>query len=196
MGVTHGVTSTKRITVREAEQVARLMSALATASRVRILTQLRRAPCSVGDLADAVEMAQPAVSHQLRILRDLGLVDGTQSGRRTVYTLHDTHVAMLLDEALRHIEHLASAPPTAPSTAPGPAERRPRKGHPMTDEHDHQSPHGHEHEHGQAHHAHAHTDHGHEHVEHGHEHPHGDEVHSHSHVHQAALESEHEHAHS
>jgi DNA-binding transcriptional ArsR family regulator len=86
--------------------VARLMSALATASRVRILAHLRQTPCSVGELTEAVEMAQPAVSHQLRILRDLGLVIGSRDGRNTVYTLHDTHVATLLDEALRHIEHL------------------------------------------------------------------------------------------
>jgi len=82
------------------------MSALATPSRVRILGRLREAPCTVGELAEAVTMEQPAVSHQLRILRDLGLVQGTRSGRHVIYGLHDSHVASLLDEALRHIEHL------------------------------------------------------------------------------------------
>ena len=82
------------------------MSALATPSRVRILARLRQAPCTVGDLAGAVAMEQPAVSHQLRILRDLGLVVGSRSGRHVIYGLYDSHVATLLDEALRHIEHL------------------------------------------------------------------------------------------
>lgn len=82
------------------------MSALATSSRVRILARLREAPTTVGDLAVAVEMEQPAVSHQLRILRDLGLVLGSRSGRHVIYGLYDSHVATLLDEALRHIEHL------------------------------------------------------------------------------------------
>jgi DNA-binding transcriptional ArsR family regulator len=113
MAVTHGVTSATAIGARDAERIARLMSALATASRVRILALLRQAPHSVGELATAVQMAQPAVSHQLRILRDLDLVTGTQTGRTTVYTLHDPHVAALLDEALRHIEHLSAATPQA-----------------------------------------------------------------------------------
>jgi DNA-binding transcriptional ArsR family regulator len=121
MGATHGVTADTAIDARHAQQVARLMSALATASRVRILAHLRQAPRSVGELTAAVQMAQPAVSHQLRILRDLGLVVGTQAGRTTVYALHDMHVATLLDEALRHIEHLASAPPEAS----GPAGQQP-----------------------------------------------------------------------
>jgi DNA-binding transcriptional ArsR family regulator len=94
------------------------MSALSTPSRVRILARLREGECSVGDLAVAVEMEQPAVSHQLRILRDLGLVLGTRTGRHVLYGLYDPHVATLLDEALRHIEHLrtgAADPPRAPS---------------------------------------------------------------------------------
>ena len=117
MAATHGVTSATAIDARDAEQIARLMSALATTSRVRILGTLRQAPRSVGELAVAVQMAQPAVSHQLRILRDLGLVTGTQAGRTTVYALHDTHVAALLDEALRHIEHAPAAPPPAQGAA-------------------------------------------------------------------------------
>lgn len=52
------------------------MAALGTATRVRILAHLRLGPCTVGDPTEAVEMAQPAVSHQLRLLRDLGLVVG------------------------------------------------------------------------------------------------------------------------
>lgn len=86
--------------------MARVMSALATPSRVRILGRLREGPCTVGELTEAVGMEQPAVSHQLRILRDLGLVLGSRSGRHVIYGLYDPHVATLLDEALRHIEHL------------------------------------------------------------------------------------------
>lgn len=51
-------------------------------------------------------MEQSAVSHQLRLLRNLGLVVGERSGQRIVYRLHDDHVAMLLDEAVYHSEHL------------------------------------------------------------------------------------------
>jgi ArsR family transcriptional regulator, nickel/cobalt-responsive transcriptional repressor len=84
------------------------MGALSTASRVRILARLRSGPCSVGDLSIEMKMEQPAVSHQLRVLRDLGFVVGTRSGRHIVYELFDTHVAALVDETLRHIDHLSA----------------------------------------------------------------------------------------
>jgi DNA-binding transcriptional ArsR family regulator len=92
--------------VETARQVAETMQALATGSRVRILACLREAPRSVGDLADALEMEQSAVSHQLRLLRHLGLVVGERNGRRTVYALHDSHVGDLLEEAVFHVQHL------------------------------------------------------------------------------------------
>lgn len=89
-----------------AATVAATLQALATPSRLLILTRLRRGPCPVGELAEAVGMNQSAVSHQLRLLRALGLVAGTRSGRHVVYSLFDNHVAQLLDEAVYHIEHL------------------------------------------------------------------------------------------
>jgi DNA-binding transcriptional ArsR family regulator len=51
-------------------------------------------------------MEQSAVSHQLRLLRTLGLVTGRRDGRHVVYRLYDDHVATLLDQAVHHIEHL------------------------------------------------------------------------------------------
>lgn len=87
-------------------QVAEVMQALATASRVRILGRLREGACPVNELAVAVEMEPSAVSHQLRVLRHLGLVVGVRQGRQIVYGLHDSHVAVLLDEAVFHLEHV------------------------------------------------------------------------------------------
>ena len=95
-----------QLDAESAATVAATLQALATPSRLRILTRLRHGACSVGELADAVEMEQSAVSHQLRLLRALGLVTGTRQGRSIVYSLYDNHVAMLLDEAVYHIEHL------------------------------------------------------------------------------------------
>jgi DNA-binding transcriptional ArsR family regulator len=82
------------------------MQALAAPSRVRILARLREGACNVNDLAAAVGMEGSAVSHQLRLLRHLGLVVGERSGRTVVYALHDSHVADLIDQAVWHVEHL------------------------------------------------------------------------------------------
>src|ERR1700752_4372016 len=86
--------------------VAQTMQALATPSRLLILARLRREPCSVTRLAADIGMEQSAVSHQLRMLRHLGLVEGTRLGKTTVYALYDDHVARLLDEAVYHSENL------------------------------------------------------------------------------------------
>jgi ArsR family transcriptional regulator, nickel/cobalt-responsive transcriptional repressor len=194
MGFVHGITSGTPVSADDAHHVARVMSALATPSRVRILGRLREGPCAVGELAVAVGMEQPAVSHQLRILRDLGLVVGNRSGRQVIYGLHDSHVAALLDEALRHVEHLrmGAAEPPRP---PGQDITTSSKGASMTEEHTHDTPHAHEHEHDGEMHSHAHTDHDHEHVEHEHGHEHDGESHAHPHVHEAGLEDIHQHQH-
>lgn len=92
------------IAVEPAERIARMMAGLSTASRVRILLRLRQGPSTVGGLTGAVGMTQPAVSHQLRILRDLGMVAGRRDGRQIVYSLHDARVARLLDESLGHVD--------------------------------------------------------------------------------------------
>src|SRR5712692_8428519 len=102
----HGQARAGKVDAQTARQVAQTMQALATPSRVRILGRLRESPCSVGDLAEAVEMEQSAVSHQLRLLRHLGLVIGERRGRTVVYALHDSHVADLLDQAVFHVEHV------------------------------------------------------------------------------------------
>jgi DNA-binding transcriptional ArsR family regulator len=89
-----------------ARVVADTMQALATPSRLRILGRLHAGPCSVNELAAHVGMESSAVSHQLRLLRHLGLVAGHRQGRQVVYDLHDEHVGELLDQAISHVEHL------------------------------------------------------------------------------------------
>jgi ArsR family transcriptional regulator, nickel/cobalt-responsive transcriptional repressor len=89
-----------------AQAAAESVQALATPSRLRILARLHAGPASVSDIAETVGMEGSAVSHQLRVLRHLGLVVGQRDGRSVVYELHDDHVAELLDQVVAHVEHL------------------------------------------------------------------------------------------
>ena len=89
-----------------ARQVATTLQALATPSRLLILATLQHGPCTVGGLVETVGMEQPAVSHQLRLLRNLGLVEGERRGRHIEYSLYDSHVAELIEQAIYHAEHL------------------------------------------------------------------------------------------
>ena len=98
-----------------ARSVAETMQALATPSRVRILSRLGAGSCSVGQLAQEIGMEQSAVSQQLRVLRHLGLVVGEREGRQVIYALHDNHVRALLAEAVSHTEHLRLGLAASPS---------------------------------------------------------------------------------
>ncbi|MTE22363.1 metalloregulator ArsR/SmtB family transcription factor [Streptomyces sp. TRM43335] len=109
-----------RLTPQNAPKVAETLQALATPSRLLILARLREGPCAVTELAAAVGMEQSACSHQLRVLRTLGLVTGDRRGRSVVYALHDNHVAELLDQALHHVEHLRLGITDAPVEAAAP----------------------------------------------------------------------------
>jgi DNA-binding transcriptional ArsR family regulator len=89
-----------------ARVVAATMQALATPSRVRILSRLAAGSCSVGELAGDIDMEPSAVSQQLRLLRHLNLVVGERRGRQVIYALHDDHIGVLLAQAVSHAEHL------------------------------------------------------------------------------------------
>ena len=89
-----------------AADVAETLQALAAPSRLRILGHLHEGESPVNELAVAVGMEASAVSHQLRLLRLLGLVVGRKQGRQVLYALHDEHVGQLLGEAMSHVEHL------------------------------------------------------------------------------------------
>ena len=119
-GVGHGVEGHSRAPARldteAAAHVATTLQALATPSRLMILTELRYGPRSVNELAEAIGMEQSAVSHQLRLLRNLGLAVGSRTGRNIIYRLYDSHVAQLLDEAIYHSEHLRLGQPDQAET--------------------------------------------------------------------------------
>lgn len=113
-GMGHGVDERTRsapLSAAEAKVVATTLQALGTPSRLLILSRLRERPATVGELVEAVGMSQSAVSHQLRLLRHLGLVEGERHGHTIVYALYDSHVAQLLDEAIYHVAHLRQGAP-------------------------------------------------------------------------------------
>ena len=99
-------TARERLETVGAADVAATLQALATPHGCASWPASRRAPARSTELADAVGMEQSACSHQLRLLRNLGLVTGERRGRSVIYALYDNHVAELLEQALYHVEHL------------------------------------------------------------------------------------------
>jgi ArsR family transcriptional regulator len=56
----------------------------------------------VGALVDLLGVSQPAVSHQLRLLRDRGLVTSTRVGQHVIYSFADEHIRSLIMIGLEH----------------------------------------------------------------------------------------------
>jgi DNA-binding transcriptional ArsR family regulator len=90
-----------------AQLIARFFQVLADPTRVRLVKALADGKWCVSDLAQAMEMDQPAVSHQLKYLRHLGLVDWEKSGRHVYYTLDNSLLRTTLLTALNGLEALA-----------------------------------------------------------------------------------------
>lgn len=88
-----------------AERVAELFATLADPSRVRIVAALTAGELHVGALAVAVGISESAVSHHLRLLRQMRLVRTHKDGRYVFYMLDDTHVADLFRCGVEHVQH-------------------------------------------------------------------------------------------
>ncbi len=87
-----------------AAHLAELFGAFSDTSRVRIIEVLAQAEQNVGNVAEAVGLSQPAVSHHLRALRQLRLVTVRKEGRKVFYSL-DEHIADLFRQGLDHVQH-------------------------------------------------------------------------------------------
>ncbi len=85
--------------------LSELYKVFGDSTRIRILAVLRGGPLCVYHLAEKLEMEQSAISHQLRILRNAGLVRAKRMGKTVSYTLDDAHVVQILDMGLAHILH-------------------------------------------------------------------------------------------
>ena len=63
---------------------------------------------SVREICAAVGMSQPAVSHQMRILKNARVVKCRRSGRNSCYSLDDDHVAQILNMGVEHVKEAFS----------------------------------------------------------------------------------------
>lgn len=87
------------------EDVARTFKALADPTRVKILYLLSQEECSVGHIADVLNMTQSAVSHQLSFLKNLRLVKSRRQGKSLFYSYDDEHVIEVLKQVIDHSLH-------------------------------------------------------------------------------------------
>ena len=84
--------------------LAELFKVFGDSTRIRILFVLFEAEVCVCDLAQALNMTQSAISHQLKILKRSKLVKSRREGKSVFYSLADDHVRTIVSQGMEHIE--------------------------------------------------------------------------------------------
>lgn len=85
--------------------LSELFKAIGDGTRIRLLHALGQKELCVCDLEEVLEMTQSAISHQLRVLRNLRLVKFRKEGKNVYYSLDDEHIINLFTQGLTHIRH-------------------------------------------------------------------------------------------
>ncbi|MBC7237155.1 MAG: helix-turn-helix transcriptional regulator [Chloroflexi bacterium] len=88
-----------------AAELAETFKMLADPNRVRLVSLLAGMELCVGELAVVLGMSMSAVSHQLRLLRELRLVKARREGRHMYYSLDDDHITLIYHHGIDHVLH-------------------------------------------------------------------------------------------
>lgn len=86
-----------------AAHVAELFRTFSDTSRVRLLSVLSSQELNVGTLAKLVGITESAVSHHLRGLRQMGLVNARREGKEVFYHIEDEHIIALFHQGVNHV---------------------------------------------------------------------------------------------
>ena len=84
-------------------RLADLFKVFGDPTRIRILYVLSVEELCVQDIADRLSMTQSAISHQLRVLKQMELVKYRREGKTVFYSLADSHVSTILAQGLDHV---------------------------------------------------------------------------------------------
>ena len=88
-----------------AAHVAELFRSFSDTSRVRILSALVSAEMNIGALAAAVGISESAVSHHMRGLRQMRIVQSRRDGKEVYYRVEDEHIIALFQQGVRHVRN-------------------------------------------------------------------------------------------
>ncbi len=87
-----------------AAHVAELFSAFSDTSRVRILSAIVEQDTNTSKLAEMTGLSELAVSHHLRGLRQMRIVQTRREGKEVYYHVGDPHIVELFQQGIRHIQ--------------------------------------------------------------------------------------------
>ena len=86
------------------EALAEFYKVFGDATRIKILLTLYEKELCVCDIATELNMTQSAISHQLKVLKQMKLVKNRREGKSIIYSLADSHVSTIIAQGRAHIE--------------------------------------------------------------------------------------------
>jgi DNA-binding transcriptional ArsR family regulator len=89
----------------EFNALAELYKNFSDPTRLRIIYELSKEDLCVREIAERLDMSQSAISHQLRVLRNVRLVKFAKEGKMARYSLDDDHVRYILQIGADHVKH-------------------------------------------------------------------------------------------
>ena len=85
-------------------ELADLFKVFGDSTRLRIMVLISDAELPVNEIAEALNMEQSTISHQLRVLRQNKLVRVRRDGKQMYYSLDDAHIGAILCTGISHVE--------------------------------------------------------------------------------------------
>jgi len=97
--------STSILNEHLAAHVAELFRAFSDTSRVRIVSALLTGEMNIGALSEIVGISESAVSHQMRGLRQMRMVQSRRDGKEVYYRIDDEHIIALFQQGVKHVQN-------------------------------------------------------------------------------------------
>lgn len=97
--------ASKRLANDDENKISTLFKIIGDKTRLNILWALKESKLCVCDLCGVVNMTKSAVSHQLKILREIEAVKFVRQGKHCYYSLNDNCIEQIINIAFKHLHH-------------------------------------------------------------------------------------------
>lgn len=87
-----------------AAHVAELFRSFSDTSRVRIISSIIEKELNTSGIAQLIGLTESAVSHHLRGLRQMRIVQARRDGKEVYYSVIDPHIVELFQQGVRHVQ--------------------------------------------------------------------------------------------
>lgn len=95
-----------QIEEHDTEYICNLFKMLGDPKRLQVVCALMGTRMCVAHLAERVGMEQSALSHQLRNLKNAGIIKSKKQGKQVYYSLDDAHITGIIQQAVDHSKHV------------------------------------------------------------------------------------------